>query len=366
MGASLSISGISRLGSALSILGYSGLGSTVSVRSFARLGSAMAVHEPTWLGSSMSVRTFSRLGSSLSVIGFGRLGSAMALHHSIEIGAALSLRSLNRVSSLSLVNFANVGSSLSLRSFLRVGSTLSLLRHVQLGASFSVLGFDLVGSSLSLRGFGRVGASLSVLDFAQLGSSLSCRRCARFGNDVSLVNTPSVTIGSDAKIEFVDPTIKWWAAGNSRLSLTSEGGIIHGIWSADAEGYNLGSNAWSDRRLKANIQPIMAAIANRTVNSSVSLLNMLRPVAYNMQSDPARIRFGFIADEMQQVLPEVVRYTGAGEDNARAGIMYLDLLAVLACSIQELTLEMNLIVERLSAVEERIQRRKMRSLKTSK
>ena len=61
------------------------------------------------------------------------------------------------------------------------------------------------------------------------------------------------------------------------------------------------------------------------------MLNMLRPVAYNMKSDPARIRripsgnvgektlhclcmlrrFGFIADEMQQVLPEVVRYTGA-------------------------------------------------------
>lgn len=364
MGASLSISGISRLGSSLSILGYSGLGSTLSMRSFARLGSAMAIHEPTWLGSSLSVRTFSRLGSSLSVIGFGRLGSAMALHHSIEIGAALSLRSLTRVSSLSSVNFANVGSSLSLRSFLRVDLMPSSLR-VQLEMSSLVPGFDLAGSSSLLQGLGHAGALPLALDFAQLEPPLLCQRCAHFGNDVSLVNTPSVTIGSDAKIEFVDPTMKWWSAGNSRLSLTSEGGIIHGIWSADAEGYNLGSNAWSDRRLKANIQPIMAAIANRTVNSSVSLLNMLRPVAYNMQGDPARIRFGFIADEMQQVLPEVVRYTGAGKDSARAGIMYLDLLAVLACSIQELTLEMNRVVERLSAVEERIQRRKMRSLKTN-
>lgn len=335
------------------------------MKSSARLEPVITIHEPTWSDSPLFVKTFSWLGFSPPVIGFGRPGSAIVLHHSIETEAVLSSHSLTWASLLPSVNFANVELSLSLRSFLRVDLMPSSLRHVQLEMSSLVPGFDLAGSSSLLQGLGHAGALPLALDFAQLEPPLLCQRCAHFGNDVSLVNTPSVTIGSDAKIEFVDPTMKWWSAGNSRLSLTSEGGIIHGIWSADAEGYNLGSNAWSDRRLKANIQPIMAAIANRTVNSSVSLLNMLRPVAYNMQGDPARIRFGFIADEMQQVLPEVVQYTGAGKDSARAGIMYLDLLAVLACSIQELTLEMNLIVERLSAVEERIQRRKMRSLKTN-
>lgn len=230
----------------------------------------------------------------------------------------------------------------------------------------SVLGFALGGSALSLRGFSRVGSALSVLDFVQLGSTLSCRRCANFGNDVSVINTPSITIGSNAKIEFVDPTIKWWSAGNSRLSLTSEGGIIHGIWSADADGYNLGSNAWSDRRLKVNIRPMVEAIANRTANSSVSVLEMLRPVAYSMRSDPARVRFGFIADEMEQVLPEVTRITQADSaEHARAGIMYLDLLAVLACSMQELTMEMSIITERLSSVEERIRKRKRQKMMRS-
>jgi len=111
---------------------------------------------------------------------------------------------------------------------------------------------------------------------------------------------------------------------------------------------------------------MVEAIANRTANSSVSVLEMLRPVAYSMRSDPARVRFGFIADEMEQVLPEVTRITQADSaEHARAGIMYLDLLAVLACSMQELTMEMSIITERLSSVEERIRKRKRQKMMRS-
>ncbi|CAJ1389693.1 unnamed protein product [Effrenium voratum] len=112
-----------------------------------------------------------------------------------------------------------------------------------------------------------------------------------------------------------------------------------------------------------NIQPIMAVLSSRTSNAT-ALLHELHPAAYHMRGEPSRIRFGFIADEMEEVLPEVTRHMGADLPSARAGIMYLDLLAVLASSMQELTEEMRTATLRLSQVETRIaerQRWKLRS-----
>ncbi|CAJ1369321.1 unnamed protein product [Effrenium voratum] len=107
----------------------------------------------------------------------------------------------------------------------------------------------------------------------------------------------------------------------------------------------------------------MAVLSSRTSNAT-ALLHELHPAAYHMRGEPSRIRFGFIADEMEEVLPEVTRHMGADLPSARAGIMYLDLLAVLASSMQELTEEMRTATLRLLQVETRIaerQRWKLRS-----
>ena len=77
-------------------------------------------------------------------------------------------------------------------------------------------------------------------------------------------------------------------------------------------------------------------------------------MAYYLQGNDG-LRFGFLADEVQKVLPQITRLS-----SQRQGIMYLDLLAVLACSMQELTEEMDAVVARLSFLEGRIEERQRR------
>merc|ERR1712125_273795 len=85
--------------------------------------------------------------------------------------------------------------------------------------------------------------------------------------------------------------------------------------------------AVSDRRLKSNIKPLgdtlnknyKVLVSEKQKESDAQMgkdpsslgwvLRQLRPVSYNFKAgtDSKNVRFGFIADEMQKVLPQVVR-----------------------------------------------------------
>merc|ERR1712127_1031576 len=66
------------------------------------------------------------------------------------------------------------------------------------------------------------------------------------------------------------------------------------------------------------------------------LLRQLRPVSYSFRKGPESkfMRFGFIADELESVVPEVVR-TGKGKAFAdQKAVQYQDLIALLAAAAQ--------------------------------
>merc|ERR1719335_1357086 len=81
------------------------------------------------------------------------------------------------------------------------------------------------------------------------------------------------------------------------------------------------------------------------------LLRELRPVSYNLKTgaEGKRMRFGFIADEIEQVLPQVVR-TGLDSMNKK-GIVYPDLIAVLTSMVQELSTQMKVLTQRIKTSE---------------
>jgi hypothetical protein len=144
---------------------------------------------------------------------------------------------------------------------------------------------------------------------------------------------------------------------------------MHGTWISDQS-----SIATSDRRLKENIRPLVDAVrdaqdAQGAPSSSKWkpetesagavaqwLLRQLRPVSYNLKNGNRDKRFGFIADEMQQTLPQVVR-KDLGEGSLK-GIMYEDLIAVLTYSLQNLQSSISSLGPRLMSIEERIEKRK--------
>merc|ERR1712187_568651 len=88
-----------------------------------------------------------------------------------------------------------------------------------------------------------------------------------------------------------------------------------------------------------------------------AVLEQLRPVSYHLRSEGNSVRFGFVADEMMRVLPEITR-VAKNRDNTM-GILYQDLLAVLTTRMQGMLAEMDGVTARLRGVERRIEERRL-------
>lgn len=287
------------------------------------------------IGSTLSLRSFCRLGSALSVYGINRLGS-----------------------SLSVLDFMGVGSSLSLRSFIRLGSSLSVYGLARLGSSMSILDFLHVGASLSVRSFCRFGSYLRATQY-QIVSDTAESKIAGSIRAAASVNTPD----QDIEVRHGNPD----AGGDTRvLTLRTDGGTLHGFWNADEvistsdpelkedignlEDYaeaglrsrNCGTNSRQCHHRDQTLRRTSARFnqqgtgASRPVRSFAPLLKELRPVAYRYKNtDPDRVRFGFVADELEALVPEVVRRVGEEGGKTRKGVVYQDLIALLAAALRE-------------------------------
>lgn len=66
------------------------------------------------------------------------------------------------------------------------------------------------------------------------------------------------------------------------------------------------------------------------------LLRQLRPVSYSFRKgqDSKSMRFGFIADELDSVVPQVVRRPGDRDVADQKAVVYQDLIALLAAATQ--------------------------------
>lgn len=121
------------------------------------------------------------------------------------------------------------------------------------------------------------------------------------------------------------------------------------IGSITTNGSAVSYNTSSDRRLKENIQPV-------TGTTGLSLVSQLRPVTFEWINNPALGEvLGFIADEVQQVIPQAV----AGQPNAvdaegnpiYQGIDLSKLVPVLTAALQEAATQINALSARVAALE---------------
>lgn len=178
--------------------------------------------------------------------------------------------------------------------------------------------------------------------------------------------------------------IGFYVNNNRGMSITDAGGTLHGTWTADV------SVSTSDRSLKDNIRGLedtlrknMARQANATdttpsasrpgaenpsADPSQWLLRQLRPVSYNFrQGNEAKyMRFGFIADELEQVLPEVVRELPTTEEQKKQdpgektepkkGVVYTDLIAVLTTIVKDFNMQLKGLQGRMKSAEGELER----------
>jgi hypothetical protein len=342
------------------------------------------------------------MGSSLSVLDFVQFGSSMSVRHFMKIGSSMSIQGDAVVDGQ-----ITVGSHLSVRSYVRFGATVSLFGIARLGATLSVLDYSYLGSSLSLRSLSRLGSSLSVIDIGYFGSSLSLRGISRLGSQLSIFG--ALRVGNRLSVEgdlhigsalyfgtastylhydSASSEFRIVAGGNKRFSLTSSGGSLHGTWSTES------ILSASDRRLKRRIEPLHRVLAKAQMQRGLAsssrveaypstndttahgaerhvavdwMLRQLRPVSFSFRKSaeakkfekPQR-RYGFIAQEVESVLPDMVEMHQEAKH-----VAYQDMIAVL-------TLASQVQQERLAAHERRaegraqqlsVQARKLRALR---
>jgi len=190
---------------------------------------------------------------------------------------------------------------------------------------------------------------MSLLDRSILGSALSLRSFARIGSSISIMG--AVTLGNDLRFFEAGKGIHGMKADGTttrRISFPEDSagqGILHGSWIADQ------SISTSDRRLKKAITPLYKTLASRMVAQVKSatpianameqrsqaitwVLRELRPVSFSfrdgMDSKSMNPRFGFVAQEVERVLPELVH------DNGQTKYMiYQDLIAMITLAAQD-------------------------------
>lgn len=251
-----------------------------------------------------------------------------------------------------------------------------------------MVGVSRIGSSLSLRSFSRLGSAMSVLDFVHLGSTLSVRSMMRLGSNLKLASGGKLKFGSDTtyiQSANSDAELRFYANAGRAMTITSTGGTLHGTWTADAV------ISTSDRRLKTNIKDLTTTIEDNHMGqvpardgtaaphrlagagdegaagrqTSMSwLLREMRPVSYNFKKGPEAkyVRFGFIADELEQVVPQVVRTLPQdqqgvdGQEEPRKGVVYPDLIAVLTAAVKDFGQQMQGLSNRLQVAEAELDR----------
>jgi hypothetical protein len=246
----------------------------------------------------------------------------------------------------------------------------------------SLRSFARVGSALSIFSTARFGSSLSVLDFVSLGSSLSVRsiRTSRIGDGVAPFQGAG-GVGATIDFEYGEASnvpggaskMDFYVGGTHTMSMKKTVNVLHGIWEADA------TITTSDRRLKTSIEPLYRTVAARakarwsetrtdpapgesrlrgqTSNEQAIapaskqdppigwLLRELRPVSFKLKSGPEAkyLKFGFIAQELETVFPNLVRNIGgeAGSEEGTKAIATQDLIAVLTLALQSLQKELD-------------------------
>ncbi len=158
-------------------------------------------------------------------------------------------------------------------------------------------------------------------------------------NTTTAAGTLSLKAQSDNRAIFFqnpnggDGSLWLYGASNSfdyKFSTWSQGSAFYLYNNGN---YSFAGSNVSDRRLKENIESI-------TYNAIEKIMQLV-PKSYNMIAQPKINRNGFIAQEVKEILPDII--TGTETDEEYLGLDYNGLLVVAIKAIQELKAEIEIL-----------------------
>lgn len=340
-------------------------GSLLSAESLGQFSSELSAVGAVNPRSASSARSFARLGLVPSASGVSRMGSLLPPFDVAMSDLPVPLRNTAQADKKSpAFDVCSLGSPPPARSCMRSGPPASQYGAL-FGSSSSLLDSAWLGLSVLVRSLTCLGPALLPVDYAAPGPSSLVRSHARFGSTISVQETIQLNRDStyikygttlelnDQNIQTLYDTIQVYARatdGTSKrgIGIRGGGGRLHGSWVAD------NTVSTSDRRLKKSIVPLYKAIETEGEEgaqaSSVSwVLRQLRPVSFKFKQGPEAkySRYGFVAQELQQVLPSLVRKV---EDDHLA-VVYQDLIALLTAAAQMLQEKVTKQEEKISKLE---------------
>lgn len=157
------------------------------------------------------------------------------------------------------------------------------------------------------------------------------------GNNIVIKHANSLGLGDAAKSVTANSFTAQYPGGYRLFSnSTSTTGVSLGA----------GAGTWtsvSDRRSKDNIEILKYGL------QAVLALN---PTMYNYKGSD-KLSLGFIAQEVKQVVPEVVELTGMGPEKDYLGVKYTELIPVLTKAIQEQQQQIELLKKEIKDLKSR-------------
>ena len=145
------------------------------------------------------------------------------------------------------------------------------------------------------------------------------------------------------RLQAEDTAVLFYWTDNSNIFRTSTNSAHIGTTSGTVVGTQT-----SDERLKNIIGP---------VEYGLNILKQIEPVRYSLKSEPEKERLGFIAQQVQPLVPQSVYDTnehieGEPEDApTKLAMEYVALIPVLVNAIKELTTHIETLETRLTALE---------------
>merc|ERR1712008_557106 len=158
-----------------------------------------------------------------------------------------------------------------------------------------------------------------------MGSVVGTTRCS---NNVQVNQKLYVTSntymqynGGSSKIEFYVDGARAVSMGSSSGSGWSGSGTLHGSWESD------------------ETLSVASSKSSKDADPAAWLLRELRPVSYKLKTsseskEDGKLQFGFLADEIERVLPHVVRKPPSSDPHGYWRVAYQDLIALLTLIVQ--------------------------------
>jgi cytoskeletal protein CcmA (bactofilin family) len=333
----------------------SGISSTAAIK----IGSSFHVNGEAVFDGSISVSGSSVLTADTEVSGNLLVDSNSSINCNVYIGSSLSVSGRTRTSDLSIAgnclvtgpsvhvstsnmfvdnNLCIAGTLTIGSSFAAIGRRISVTDILVMGmislASMTSIGSEVyMGSSLSIAGDVCTGSNLSVESHINVGDYISVSNAIVMKSwggtqDIQLSISAGLAVGGNLSVQSnirLSETSNIYAGSDMRVSFSNSRGILKGVWESD---YAIST---SDRRFKKNIVPLENVLMS--INST-NIIDLLRPVAFEMIDDESgRPRYGFIAQELENVLPSLV--VAEKDDQGTKTVLYQDLIALLTVIVQQ-------------------------------